>query len=323
MVRQLPAGAAVPPLISISVEPKTDLDRRQLDQGLAALMREDPTIAVRRDDGSTAILGMSEPHLEMILDRLKREFDVEAGVGRPRIVFVDTITRSSYADVKYSDPHASRYAHVRIRLEPVARGAGFMFENECVGGEVPMKFIASVEAGIRSALERGLFEGHRVVDVRVVLEDGSYHITDSSDADFRIAAAQAFRTAAHRAGPVVLEPIMHVETRVPEEYATEISHNLTRRRGRVNPRADADEHYCVLALVPLSEMSGYAMDLRLRTHGRGSFAMRFVEYAPVPPGRSDEDRSSNVAAPRRPAPTPRNSSIALPEPDWDDRDDSQ
>ncbi len=313
---------AFPQMLSLAVAPIDAINRGRLAGAMKALMNKDPTISMREVDDGVVIGGVSELHLEIIVDRLKRKFHVEASVGRPEVGYLEAITRSAEANVKFADQGASRYAHVMIRIEPLDRGEGYRFENEIVGGAVPELYIGAVDRGIRSALERGVVAGYPIVDVRAILYDGSYHDRDSSDSAFTIAAAQAFQDAARRAGPIVLEPIMRVDASVPHQFVRAVARDLTNRGGHVGSAADTDDYFTVTAFVPLAELFGFASSLRVIAAGKGSFEIRFVEYVPVrTPGGSDHDRGAVVGAPRRPNPSPRSSSIAMPEPD-DDPDDS-
>ena len=279
-------------------------------------MREDASLSIVSDADEIVIAGIGELQLGIVIARLKREFDVNAQLGRPSVIYAETITAIAVAEVKYAEPSAHQYAHVKIRIEPRDRGSGYVFADEVTGGAVPSAFVAAVDAGVRSELEHGILTGHRVVDLRVVLYDGSCHDTDSSDAAFRVAAGRAFRDAALRAAPVVLEPVMHVEAIVPTEHGDEVTKNLAARRGRAY-LVPKDDHYCtVVAYAPLSALWGYSADLRRITAGKGSCTMRFAEYARVPHGDGgDADRDAIVGAPLRPRPAPRSSSVALPEPD--------
>jgi elongation factor G len=305
-----------PPLLSIAITPSSDGDRVRLRAGLASLLREDPTLTIISDGDEIRVAGIGELQLEIVVDRLKREFNVSAQLGRPSIVYAETITRTADADFKYVDPSSHQYAHVKIRLESQGAGGGYAFVNEVTGGAVPSAFVAAVDAGAKSELERGILAGRPVIDVRVVLYDGSYHETDSSDDAFRIAAGRAVREAALQAGPVVVEPVMRVETSVPGLYLQQVTQMLIGRRGRVNTIPDADDYFVVVGYVPLAELFGYGCDLRRITFGKGGFTMRFAGYAPVEhTDGSDADRDANVGAPLRPRPAPRSSSVALPEPD--------
>ena len=306
---------ATPRLLSIGITPSSEGDSARLEAGLASMMREDPSLAIVTNGDEIIVAGIGELQLEIVIDRLKREFNVNARLGRPSVIYAETITATAVAEVKYADLSSHQYAHVKIRIEPCEPGNGYVFADEVTGGAVPSAFVAAVDAGVRSELDHGILAGHRVVDVRVVLYDGSYHDSDSSDAAFRIAAARAFREAALRAAPVVLEPVMHVEAIVPTGDGDEVAKNLAARRGRPYLLPQNDDYCTVVAYAPLSALWGYAADLRRITAGKGSCTMRFAEYARVPHGDgSDADRDASVGAPLRPRPAPRTSSIALPEP---------
>ena len=312
---------AFPQMLSLAVAPRDALNRGRLAGAMKALMNKDPTISMREVDDGVVIGGVSELHLEIIVDRLKRTFHVEASLGRPEVGYIEVISRSAEANIKFTDPHASRYAHVMIRIEPLDRGKGYRFENAIVGGAVPEQYVGAVDRGIRAALERGVVAGYPIVDVRAILYDGSYHDRDSSDSAFTMAAAQAFQDAARRAGPIVLEPIMRVDASVPYQFVHAVARDLTSRGGRVGSAADADDYFTVTAFVPLAELFGFASSLRLIAAGTGSFEMHFVEYAPIrTPG--DDDRAANVSAPLCPRPAPRTSSVAQPEPKPERDDDS-
>jgi elongation factor G len=308
-------AVVTPRLLTIGVTPNSEGDRVRLQAGLASLIREDPSLSIVSEADEIVIAGISERHLDIVIDRLKREFNVNAQLGRPCVVYAETITRTAEADVKYFDQSSKQYAHVKIRVEPQAAGSGCAFVNEVTGGAVPSAFVGAVDAGIRSELERGILSGHRVIDLRVVLYDGSYHETDSTDAAFKIAGARAFRAAALRADPVIVEPIMRVETSVPGLNLRDVTRTLLVRRGRVDAIPDADDDFRVVAYVPLSALFGYDVELRQITAGKGGFTMRFAEYAPIQHADGDDqDRDANIGAPLRPRPAPRSSAIELPEP---------
>lgn len=307
-----------PALLSIALSPRTDADRKNLARGLQKLMAEDPTL--RTEDGPSSgeviVAATGELQLEIVLDRLKREFDVEAGVGRPQVAYKEAFTRSAEGEMKYAKQADGRghYAHVRIRLHPGEAGSGYVFENRIAGGAIPDEFIPSVEESIRESLTCGVLDGHPVDDVRIELYDGSYHDIDSSEAAFRIAAALAFRDAARKAGPVLLEPVMQVDVSVAEEYVNDVMANLSGRRGRIQSRDNRGWTQTIRAQVPLSEMNAYASDLRSRTRGGGTFVMHFSHYQPV--HRPEEGTHGVfVRTPRGPLPKPRSSQVALPEPE--------
>ncbi|MBC7294582.1 MAG: elongation factor G [Thermoleophilia bacterium] len=281
------------PVIWVAIEPKTKADQDRLSESLMKLAEEDPTFRVRTDEetGQTIIAGMGELHLEIIVDRLVREFKVDANVGRPQVAYREGITRAvPRAEGRFVRQTGGRgqYGHVVIKLEPNEYGAGLTFENKIVGGAIPKEYIPAVEAGIVDAMETGVLAGFPVEDVRVELIDGSYHEVDSSELAFKIAASMAFREAAKKAGPVLLEPIEDVEVVVPEEYMGDVMGDLNSRRGHIvgmEPRAGAQ---VIRAEVPLAEMFGYATDLRSMTQGRATYTMQFSHYAEVPAAIAQE-----------------------------------
>ena len=274
------------PVISLAIEPSTKADQEKLGQGLAKLTAEDPTFRVRTDDdvGQVVISGMGELHLEILVDRLKREFGVEASVGRPQVAYKETLTRPADGEGRHVRQTGGRgqYGHVKIRVVPGQPGAGFEFVNEIVGGVVPREYVRPVEAGIRDAMTTGVLAGYPIEDVRVSLYDGSYHDVDSSEGAFQIAGVMAFRDAAQKAGAVLLEPVMRIEVVVPEEYMGDVISDLNSRRGKVRSMEARGGSQIVNARVPLAEMFGYATELRSRTQGRATYSMHFDRYEPVP-----------------------------------------
>jgi elongation factor G len=309
-------------LMSVVLTSKTRADRDELRGALRDVMAEDPALSARTDPatGETVISGIGELHLEIVLDRLKREFGVEASVGRPQIAYREAFTRAADGEMKYAKQSGGRgrYAHVKIHVSPGEPGSGFVFENAIVGGTIPDEFITPIERGIKDALTLGVQAGYPVEDVCIELYDGSYHDEDSSETAFRIAAALALRDAARKAAPVVLEPVMHVTVDVPKDYAAAVIANLSGRRGQIESLEDRGSTGVISARVPLSQMFGYACDLRSRTLGRATYSMEFDRYEPCRrPDTDSGDRDSFVGAPRRPAPPLRPSRIELPEPDDD------
>jgi len=280
------------PVIALAIEPKTKADQEKLGQGLAKLQAEDPTFRVRTDTetGQVVISGMGELHLEIIVDRLKREFSVEASVGRPQVAYKETLTRPASGEGRYIRQTGGRgqYGHAKIRVEPCAPGTGFEFVNDIVGGTIPREYIKPIEEGIREALTAGVLASYPVADVRVTLYDGSYHDVDSNEMAFKIAGSMAFKDAAKAAGPVLLEPVMRVEVVVPEEYMGDIMGDINSRRGRITAMEARGGTQIVRSRVPLSEMFGYATDLRSRTQGRATFTMHFDRYEQAPQQVSDE-----------------------------------
>jgi len=279
------------PVISVAIEPKTKADQDKLGNALAKLTREDPTFRVNidNDTGQTLIRGMGELHLEIIVDRLTREFGVAANVGKPQVAYRETLTRGSKAEGKYIRQTGGKgqYGHVKIEVEPLEPGSDFVFENEIVGGSIPKEFIPAIKKGIEEALEMGPLAGFPVKDVKVTLTDGSFHEVDSSEMAFKIAASMAFKDASKAGEPVLLEPIMKVEVTVPESYMGDVIGNINSRRGKImniEPRSGLQIIDCY---VPLSEMFGYATDLRSLTQGRGTYNMEFDKYEPAPKSVSD------------------------------------
>jgi len=280
------------PVIQVAIEPKTKADQEKMGIALQRLAEEDPTfkVSTNHETGQTLIAGMGELHLEIIVDRMKREFKVEVNVGKPQVAYKETIKKSVKVEGKYIRQSGGRgqYGHVWLELEPLERGGGYEFVNKIVGGVIPKEFIPSVDAGVQEAMQSGVLAGYPVVDVRVTLFDGSYHEVDSSDMAFRIAAAQAFREGMKKADPVLLEPIMKVEVVVPEEYMGDVMGDLNARRGRIEGMELRGNAQVIRAYVPLAEMFGYATDLRSKTQGRGTYTMQFDHYEEVPKNIADK-----------------------------------
>jgi elongation factor G len=280
------------PVISVSIEPKTKADQEKLGTALARLAEEDPTFQVRTDEetGETLISGMGELHLEIIVDRMLREFKVDANVGRPQVAYRETVRQPvSKVEGRFVRQTGGRgqYGHAVIDLEP-APGEGFDFVNKIKGGSIPSEFIPAVEQGIEEALETGVKAGYPMVDVRVTLTDGSYHDVDSSEMAFKIAGSMAFREAARRAKPVLLEPVMSVEVVTPEEFMGDVIGDLNRRRGRIEGMEPRGNTQVIRAFVPLAQMFGYATDLRSQTQGRATYTMQFDHYAEMPSSLAEE-----------------------------------
>jgi len=273
-------------VIDVAIEPKTQKDQDKLGQALQSLAEEDPTFKVRTDDetGQTVISGMGELHLEVIVDRLMREFSVEANVGQPQVAYRETIKKKTEAEGKFIRQSGGRgqYGHVIIEMEPLPAGEGFEFEDNIVGGVVPRDYISSVEDGIEEAMENGILAGYPVVDIKVSLNDGSYHEVDSSEMAFKVAGSMAFKNGAKQAKPVLLEPIMEVEVVTPEEYMGDVIGDLNGRRAKVEGMEQRGNAKVIKADVPLSEMFGYATDLRSNTQGRANYVMQFSHYGEVP-----------------------------------------
>jgi elongation factor G len=279
------------PVIQLAIEPKTKADQEKLGVAIGKLVQEDPTLRVNTDPdtGQTILAGMGELHLEIIVDRMQREFGVGANVGKPQVAYRETIRKGSEAEgrfVRQTGGHG-QYGHVKLRIEP-APGAGFEFVNDIKGGTIPREFIGPVERGCAEALEGGVLAGYPMADVKVTLYDGSYHEVDSSEMAFKIAGSMAVKHAAEKAKPVLLEPIMSVEVVVPDEYMGDVIGDLNSRRGRIEGMELRGTSQIIRAMVPLSEMFGYATELRSRTQGRGSFTMHFGRYEEVPATISEE-----------------------------------
>jgi elongation factor G len=317
---------ARPNLISLTIEPKTPDDAQKLARGLKQMAAEQPPWCGYRDAGSGRVIvtAMHEQQLEVVVDRLKSEFHVEAGVGRPQIAYREAITQAADGEMKYARQSEGRgqYAHVKIRLHPGAAGGGYAFENCMADGTIPLQFTNAVDEGVRDALSRGVVAGYPIEDARVELHDGSYHEVDSTEAAFRIAASGAAVDAARKAQPVLLEPVMTLEADVHVEAADDVMRNIESRGGKVERLTGRDDSQIIRARVPLAQLFGYALDFRSRTRGRGTFKIRFGSYEPVPPpvppdDSSDGSRDSLVGAPLKPSPPLRHSSVALPEPDED------
>jgi elongation factor G len=280
------------PVIQLAVEPKTKADQEKMGLAIQKLAQEDPTFRVNTDPetGQTILSGMGELHLEIIVDRMMREFGVGANVGKPQVAYRETIRKNAEAEGRHVRQSGGRgqYGHVKIRVEPLPAGSGFEFVNDTYGGTVPKEYIGPSEAGIKEALEGGILAGFPMSDLKVTLYDGSYHEVDSSEMAFKIAGSLAIKEAARRAKPVLLEPIMSVEVVVPEQYMGDVIGDLNSRRGRIEGMQLRGTTQIIKSMVPLSEMFGYATELRSRTQGRGSFTMHFGKYEEVPGGLAEE-----------------------------------
>jgi elongation factor G len=280
------------PVIDIAIEPKTKVDQEKLGTSLAKLAEEDPTFRVRTDEetGQTIIAGMGELHLEVIVDRLLREFKVEANVGKPQVAYRETAGKETQQDTKFARQTGGRgqYGHVVINLEPQEPGAGYTFENKIVGGAIPKEYIPAVDKGIQEAITTGVLAGFPVVDVKVQLVDGSYHDVDSSEMAFKIAGSMAIKDALRKSSPKLLEPMMAVEVVTPEDFMGEVMGDLSSRRGHIDGMEPRGNAQVIRAKVPLSEMFGYATDLRSRTQGRAIYSMQFKAYEPVPKSVAEE-----------------------------------
>jgi elongation factor G len=280
------------PVIDVAIEPKTKADQDKLSVALQKLAEEDPTFRVHTDEetGQTIISGMGELHLEIIVDRLLREFKVEANIGKPQVAYRETIRQTVEVEGKFIRQSGGRgqYGHVKCRIGPNEQGAGFTFDNQIVGGAIPREFIPAVENGMREAMENGVLAGYPMVDIRVELIDGSYHDVDSSEIAFKIAGSMALKDGARQARPVLLEPIMDVEVVTPEEYLGDVMGDLSSRRGKIGGIHARRTAQVVGASVPLAEMFGYATSLRSLSQGRAVYTMQFSHYDEVPKSKAEE-----------------------------------
>src|ERR1700686_3816520 len=280
------------PVISVAVEPKTKADQEKMGMALSRLAQEDPTFKVHTDpdSGQTIISGMGELHLEIIVDRMMREYKVEANVGKPQVAYRETIRKHAEAEGKYIRQTGGRgqYGHAKIKLDPQPAGTGYEFVNDIVGGSVPKEFIKPIDQGIQEALEGGILAGYPMVDVKATLYDGSYHDVDSNEMAFKIAGSMAFKEAARKASPVLLEPVMAVEVVTPEDYAGVIMGDLSSRRGRIEGMEHRAGSQVIKAIVPLAEMFGYATHMRSSTQGRAEYSMHFARYEEAPRSVAEE-----------------------------------
>jgi len=280
------------PVISVAVEPKTKADQEKMGIALQKLAQEDPSFRVETDEesGQTIISGMGELHLEILVDRMLREFKVSAEVGQPQVAYRETIRATVNQEYKYAKQSGGRgqYGHVYLKLEPQEPGSGYEFVNDIKGGSVPKEYIPAVDKGIKEALQSGVLAGYKVEDVKVTLYDGSYHEVDSSEMAFKLAASMGFKEGARKAKPVILEPIMKVEVETPEDFMGDVIGDLNRRRGQINSMDDRSGNKIVNAFCPLAEMFGYSTDLRSQTQGRASYSMEFDHYDEVPRNVADE-----------------------------------
>jgi len=281
------------PVISVAIEPKTKADQDKLGIALAKLSEEDPTFRVHTDaeTAQTIISGMGELHLEIIVERMRREFKVDANVGRPQVAYRETVRkRVEYIEGKFIRQTGGRgqYGHVVIHLEPGEPGTGFVFEDNIVGGSIPKEYIGPVEQGVKEALENGVLAGYPMVDVKVELVDGSFHDVDSSEMAFKIAGSMAVKEAARKAHPILLEPIMDVEVVTPSDYMGDVIGDLSARRGKIGGMTQRADAHIVAASVPLSEMFGYSTTLRSMSQGRAIYSMEFSHYQEVPKAKAEE-----------------------------------
>ncbi|MCG2720667.1 MAG: elongation factor G, partial [Thermodesulfovibrionales bacterium] len=279
------------PVMSVAIEPKTKADQERLSQSLAKLAQEDPSFRVsfNEETGQTIISGMGELHLEIIVDRLLREFKVGANVGKPQVAYKETIRAAAKGEGRFVRQSGGRgqFGHVYIEIEPLEMGKGFEFENKIVGGSIPREYIPAVEKGIKESADRGILAGYPVVDIKARLYDGSYHEVDSSERAFKIAGSKAFKEATKNAKPVILEPVMNVEVVTPEEYMGDVIGDLNARRGKIQNIERRGNVQLIKAMTPLAEMFGYATGLRSKTQGRATYTMQFSRYDEVPKGVSE------------------------------------
>jgi len=280
------------PVISIAVEPKTKADQEKMAGALKALQAEDPTFRVKTDEETLQMImqGMGELHLEVLTERMKREFKVEVNVGKPQVAYKETARKSVETEGKYIRQSGGRgqYGHVWLRLEPLERGEGIEFENKIKGGTIPQEYIPAIEKGVRETVTNGILAGYPVVDVKATAYDGSFHEVDSSEIAFKIAAAMAFRDGFKQASPVLLEPIMKIEVTTPEDHMGDVVGDLNSRRGQVEGIEDRANTKVISGLVPIGEMFGYATSLRSLTAGRAAYVMEFDHYQEVPKNIQDE-----------------------------------
>ena len=274
------------PVISLAIEPKTKSDQEKLGLALGKLCEEDPTLKVNTDEETMQVIlrGMGELHLEIIVDRLKREFNVEANVGKPQVAYKETITETVESEGKYVKQSGGRgqYGHCWIRLSPLEKGKGFEFEDEIKGGSIPKEYIPAIEKGIKEALSKGIQAGYPIVDIKAVVYDGSYHDVDSSEASFKVAGSFALQQGTKKAGPIILEPVMKIEAVTPEDFMGDVMGNLNSKRAQISEMVDRGNMKVIYANVPLAEMFGYATELRSMTQGRASYSMQFSHYQEVP-----------------------------------------
>jgi elongation factor G len=280
------------PVIDVAIEPKTKADEEKLSKALSSLAQEDPTFKVRTNEetNQTIIAGMGELHLEIIVDRMKREFKVDANVGRPQVAYRETIKKTQEAESKYIRQTGGRgqYGHVILTVEPQEPGKGYEFVNKIVGGVIPREYIPAIDKGIKEAMTSGVLAGYPVVDIKVTVIDGSYHEVDSSEMAFKIAGSMAFKDACKKANPVILEPIMKTEVIVPEDYMGDVIGDLNSRRGKISSMDSKNKLQHIKANVPLAEMFGYSTTLRSLTQGRGNYSMEPSHYEEVPKQVADK-----------------------------------
>ena len=280
------------PVIAVAIEPKTKADQEKMGMALAKLMQEDPTFKVHTDNetGQTIIRGMGELHLEIITDRMVREFNVGANIGKPQVAYREAITREAQGEGRFIRQSGGRgqYGHCKIRVKPAEPGHDFVFDNQIYGGVIPKEFIKPIEQGIKEAMETGVLAGYPTTGVLVELYDGSYHDVDSSEMAFKISGSMAYQDAAKKAKPIIKEPIMEVEVVVPEDYMGDVIGDLSSRRGKIGGMTQRADAQVVAASVPLSEMFGYSTTLRSMSQGRAIYSMQFSHYQEVPKAKAEE-----------------------------------
>jgi elongation factor G len=280
------------PVISVAIEPRTKADQDRLGNALQRLSEEDPTFKVRTDvdSGQTVISGMGELHLEVLVDRMLREFRVEANVGNPQVAYRETITKAVRSEgrfVRQTGGHG-QYGDVWLELQPLERGTGFVFENKIVGAAIPKEYISAVEKGVRDALDGGVVAGYPLLDIKAILYDGSYHEVDSSEMAFAIAGSMALKSGVQKADPILLEPMMKVEVVVPDDFMGDVIGNLSSRRGHIDGLESRGNTQIIRSFAPLAQMFGYATDLRSMTQGRGTYSMEFSHYEQIPASVAEE-----------------------------------
>jgi elongation factor G len=288
------------PVIQLAVEPKTKADQDKMGVALSKLSEEDPTFRAHTDEetGQTIISGMGELHLEIIVDRMLREFKVETNVGKPQVAYRETFRQPAKVEGKFVRQSGGRgqYGHCWVEFEPLEPGTGFQFESKIVGGSIPREFVAPIQAGIEESMKNGVYAGFPLVDIKATVVDGSYHDVDSSEMAFKIAGSMALKAAAEKCRPVLLEPIMKVEVTVPEEYMGDVMGDLNSRRGRIEGMDARFGAQIIRSKVPLSEMFGYSTTLRSRTQGRGVYSMEISHYEEVPKSIAEEIVAKNKGA---------------------------
>jgi len=302
------------PLLSIALTPMSADDAVRLARGLSVLTAEDPTVTWRPLPSGDVVVGaIGELQLEIVVDRLKREFEVSAFVDRPRIGYTETVTREANGEMKYAKQALRQYAHVKLTVHPCKRGSGNWFENNLTGESIPAEYVPAVQAGIEEALDAGVLAGYPVQDIKVVLHDGSWHDVDSTDAAFRMAAGLALQDALKKATPIVLEPVMRIHLEVADDYKDDVVQGLVKRRVRLEVLEQRHQTVVIDGVGRLADLFGYAPELRATTHDRGSYTLSLHGYEPAPPRPDDEERGGlGVREPMHPRPSPRAGNIALP-----------